>query len=397
MSPKCIQYKCVFFLSLLSSFASAFAFADDTGMTTPTAGKSATPGSSIMNPNISLDGLFSLSQFNRPDPITFNEGHDPRGNGFTLQQVEMAFNSAVDPYLRADAFLVLTPGKIEVEEAYATTESLPAGFQIKAGQFFTDFGRNNPTHPHSWDFADKPLVLGRYFGGDGLRNPGAEVSWLSPLPWYSELITSVQNSVGDTAVSFRPGGQPAVRNLSEAVLMARWNNFIPFTDELGLNAAVSFLNGANASGTDQSTKILGADLYLKYRGDGLSYFALQAEALERFYGTPSQTFTDWGWYAQAVYRLGGAWTRWFIGLRFDQIGPKSAPVITASNTVGGTVTDLDTAGRWRIAPVITFYPTEFSKLRLQYDYDSPSNLAPAQQVAILQFEFLIGAHGAHRF
>lgn len=84
--------------------------------------------------------------------------------------------------------------------------SLPANLQLRAGQIFTEFGRHNPTHLHAWSFVDAPLVNGSFFGGDGLRNPGARLSWLMPTPFYSELLFSVQNSQGETASSFRSAG-----------------------------------------------------------------------------------------------------------------------------------------------------------------------------------------------
>jgi hypothetical protein len=46
---------------------------------------------------------------------------------------------------------------------------------------------------------------------------------------------------------------------------------------------------------------------------------------------------------------------------------------------------------------VTFYPSEFSKVRLQYDWDKPLDWDTTQHVATLQFEFAIGAHGAHKF
>jgi hypothetical protein len=350
----------------------------------------------IMNPEISLDGLFSASQFNRSDPVIFNTGHDPKGTGFTLQQVEMAFNSAVDPYFKAHAYLVLSPEGIEVEEAYATTQALPAGFQVRAGSFFTNFGRNNPTHPHGWDFLDKPLVLGRFFGGDGLRNPGAEASWLLPTPFFSELLVSLQNSTGETLPSFRPEGSPATKSLFlDSATLLRTNNFVSLSDELGLNFGASYLTGPNSQGSNKRTTILGGDVYLKYKGDGFSYVSLQIEVLKRFYDLKTGTAKDWGWYAQTVYRLPGEWEKWIVGLRYDWVNKKAAPVVTASQL--GNPDDPDTAKRFRIAPVVSFHPTEFSKIRFQYDYDFPENFARAEQEASLQFEFLIGAHGAHRY
>ena len=86
------------------------------------------------------------------------------------------------------------------------TTSLPYNLQLKGGQFFAAFGRLNPTHPHTWDFADTPLVNGLFFGPDGLRGVGAQVSWTLPLPWYSQLIFASQNGRGSTGFSFRNPG-----------------------------------------------------------------------------------------------------------------------------------------------------------------------------------------------
>ena len=52
--------------------------------------------------------------------------------------------------------------------------------------------------------------------------------------------------------------------------------------------------------------------------------------------------------------------------------------------------------RWRISPNLTWYPSEFSKVRLQYNYDDRSQEGVDHSVW-LQFEFLLGAHAAHRF
>ena len=48
----------------------------------------------------------------------------------------------------------------------------PANLQLKGGQFFTEFGRQNPQHPHSWAFVDQPLVLNRDVRPRGTAQPG---------------------------------------------------------------------------------------------------------------------------------------------------------------------------------------------------------------------------------
>src|SRR5207244_12087729 len=110
---------------------------------------------------------------------------------------------------------------VELEEAYFLTTSLKWNLQLRGGQFFTEFGRQNPQHPHAWSFVDQPLVLTRMFGPDGLRSQGARLSWLLPTSFYTEAMVAVLNSAGGAAFSFRSdesgeihGGVPIEREVS---------------------------------------------------------------------------------------------------------------------------------------------------------------------------------------
>src|SRR5262249_2317146 len=125
---------------------------------------------------------------------------------------------------------------------YLTTLELPYNLQLKAGQFFNAFGRLNPTHPHTWDFVDQPVINSRVLGPDGLRAPGAQLSWLTPLPFFAELTGSIQNSQGETAASFRgdPGDVVAgrtleerpVRTLGDLLYLVRLKTSFDLTDEV---------------------------------------------------------------------------------------------------------------------------------------------------------------------
>src|SRR5690606_4854193 len=132
--------------------------------------------------------------------------------GFNVQSLELALSGIVDPYFRAQTNLVFNSGGhshdgggsgVEVEEAFLETLALPGNLQLRGGLFLTEFGRHNTRHLHAWSFVDQPLINSRMFGPEGLRNPGARVSWLAPTPFYSELFLGVQNSTGETAYSFR--------------------------------------------------------------------------------------------------------------------------------------------------------------------------------------------------
>ena len=68
------------------------------------------------------------------------------------------------------------------------------------------------------------------------------------------------------------------------------------------------------------------------------------------------------------------------------------------NAGGGTLLGRDPQRdmRWRVSPNLTWYPSEFSKVRLQYNYDDRRGFGDDHSVW-LQFEFLLGAHAAHKF
>jgi len=159
--------------------------------------------------NVSFVGLTDFGWSTEPNVPALQVGdHDPHVRGFTIPNAELALDGTVDPYFKGFANIVykidrLGETNVELEEMYLLSSSLPKNLQLKAGQYFVDFGRQNTQHPHAWAFADEPLVLNRMFGPDGLRSQGARLSWLAPTSWYSEAMVSVMNSAGGTTQSFR--------------------------------------------------------------------------------------------------------------------------------------------------------------------------------------------------
>ena len=236
--------------------------------------------------------------------------HDPRVRGFTLQGLEASFAGAIDPYFRAESDIVFQidsagESSLEVEEAYLETLSLPANLTLRLGQFFSDFGRLNSTHPHTWTFADSPLVNARFLGGDGLRNLGTKASWLIPVPFYAELSLGVQNSHGGTAASFRNsfGGEPQFHRLHEPGRLSSLGDllFTPrlalsfsLTDQQTLLTGLSGAFGPNASGKETDTQIYGADVFWKWKParteGGFPFVSWQSEAMLRRYQAGS---FDW--------------------------------------------------------------------------------------------------------
>lgn len=361
---------------------------------------------------IGLSGLFAAggsSVDNNALERLQGGAHDPNQNGFTVQNVELSIGGTVDPYFDAQAniiFQIDADGEtvVELEEAFFTTRSLPWGLQVKGGQYFTEFGRQNPQHPHTWTFVDQPVVLSRFFGGDGLRSQGARVSWLMPADWYSELNLGIQNPKGETVVSFLNapgediGGHTLIdrdaRNVGDLLYTARWLNGFDLSDTVSMNAGASGLWGPNASGRTTDTNIVGADLYLKwqpaYTQRGFPFVSWHSEVLKRRYeagdpGDPGrETLKDWGLFTQALW---GFKPGWVAGLRWEY-----------ATADGDTAADPLRDTRKRLSPNLTWYPTEYSKLRLQYNRDWTQHLPGKTADSLwLQLEFNLGSHAAHVF
>lgn len=335
-------------------------------------------------------------------------GHDPNRNGFTVQNVELTLSGAVDPYWNGQANIIMlinADGEtvVELEEAFALSRGLPGGVQVKAGQFFTEFGRQNSQHPHTWAFVDQPLMLTRAFGPDGLRSQGARVAWLLPTPWFSEVYIGAQNANGETAVSFlsAPGEEIGGRELlprrgrkaSDLLYALRWLNGIDVSDSVSVNLGVSGLSGPNATGDDTATRIYGVDAYLKWspvqNQRGFPFVAWQSEILQRRYEAAAtdtldrEVLKDWGGYTQLLW---GFQPRFVAGLRFER-----------ADANGDNAEDVLRDARTRVALNLTWYPSEYSKLRAQINHDDAEHLDKKVNAIWVQLEYNIGSHAAHTF
>ena len=379
----------------------------------------ASAGSAYMN--ISFDVLLDAGWSTAADPSAMLQlgDHDPHKRGFTLPNAEISLDGAVDPYFKGFANIVMKLDKdnqtsIELEEAYLQSTSLPANLQLKAGQFFANFGRQNPQHPHAWAFVDQPIILSRAFGPDGLRNLGAQLSWLAPTPFYTELSLGVFDGQGATMHSFRNPGEDDgagvnrfagratvdrhLRGAQDLVFNPRIASSFEITDTQTLLAGLSGAFGSNDTGPHNRTEIYGADIYWKWKpinaSKGFPFVSWQTEALYRRFGAgadplaptplPAESLKDWGVYSQVLW---GFEPRWVAGLRGDFASGNSA-TFDASDPFRGE--------RWRISPVLTFYPSEFSKLRLQYNEDHGQFIGSEHSIWF-QLEFMLGAHAAHKF
>ncbi len=329
----------------------------------------------------------------RGEPLQLG-AHDPNSNGFNLQQLELHVESTVDPFFTFTANIVFAQFGVEVEEAYATSLALPANLQVCAGQFLTRMGRLNPTHPHAWHFVDQPLVNGKFFGGEGSRGLGAEASWVLPLPWFTELIASSTMADGACcARSFYGGQNLGVDGPADLLYTLRLEQFFEITPSFSALLGISSQFGPNPTGAGNRTEIYGADLYLRWRpvnNPQRRSVSLQVEAMQRRRQVPFGLLTDQGGYADLVAQLN---QRFEVGGRYEFVTG-----IDEATSQGAEWLDPDWIGHVNSGALqVTFYPSHFSRLRLQGSYDRRQWVEQPTLAAILALEVLVGAHGAHNF
>ena len=110
------------------------------------------PSSKVFNPDIAVIGDF-LGAIGEND----SEFAPP---SLEMHEAEVSLQAIVDPYARADFFLVFAPDEVGVEEGFITFTSLPAGLLLKAGKMRAPSARSTDAHAHL-PWTDRPLVTQR--------------------------------------------------------------------------------------------------------------------------------------------------------------------------------------------------------------------------------------------
>lgn len=340
-------------------------------------------------------------------------------NGFNFNYAELALASSVDPYFDLFSNFHLSEFGFEIEEAYVNTRGLPFNFQLKAGKFLSSFGRINSQHSHYWDFADAPLVFDNILGEHNILEKGVQVNWLAPTDFY--LLAGAELLSGENEKSFGNKGFTSGTNKLEEINGPNlFTSFIKTSfdfDDLIILGGLSYAQGGtrlikgakkeesgmHIHALDSETnfagvaRIFGADLTAKYFFDSYRYLAWQSEFLHRSvsgseYKENARTSLSQeqsGLYSQLIWKFN---QQWRVGARLD---------LLLRNDVIEENKNLNLAGyQPKYTAMVDFNPTEFSRIRLQYNHDRSRYIDSTQQAVnevFLQLNMAIGAHGAHSF
>jgi len=355
---------------------------------------------SVFNPAIGLVGETIFSYRSKGSAAT---GSD-RPGGFDVNQrsVELDLAASIDPFAKAYAVInasadpITGEATLGVEEAALVTTSLPWNLELKAGRFFAEFGRFAYFHDHELPFVNRPLVLDGYIGGES-RTDGAQLNYLLPIPHYVSLTLGVGDQFGGDNPPNDVGNFRQFKNLN---FWGRTSTYFDLTPEVSFETGISGLwNPKTKSRGDPIVQADGSTLTERERGLAgadftVSYKPLQSNQFQsltwgtevlfsnnRFDVAPTdsdvfqRSIESYGLYSYLTYKFHREWSAGFL---FDWVE-------SARNDKDRT---------FGYSPYITWSPSHWSQLRLQYTHTQPnaiSGLSPDDAV-YMQWTWIIGSH-----
>ena len=329
--------------------------------------------SKVFNPDMAVIGDFlGASGRNTVSPAPLLEMHES----------EAAFQAVVDPYARADFFVSFGEQGVNLEEGFLTFTELPGGLLTKVGKMRAAFGKVNTLHNHVLPWTDRPLVIQNLVGGeDGIDDVGFSVARLIPNPWIFLEATGqvLRGDSGETLFKSSERG--------DLSYVGHLRGYQDLSESTNIDLGLSYSGGHNASGVVDGldagrfrTNLYGVDATLRWKPLQRSIyhsFVGRTEAIwsrrDQFDGLQKAM----GYYVSGDYQLG---RRWFAGARYDRSDrADDASLLDSGQSL-----------------LVTYWPSEFSQVRGQYRRTKYA-IGPTANELLFQFQFSIGAHGAHPF
>jgi len=340
-----------------------------------------------------------------------HEGHSHTqlaGNdGFDLNYAELSIGASVDNYFDLMSVFHITEDDIEIEEAYATTTSLPYHLKAKIGKFKSDFGYLNAKHAHNYNFVESPLIYQALLGDHGINEKGIQLQYIIPSSIY--MMAGVEMLRGENEQSFGTDGFLDVEDVSQPSL---WLGYLKTSFEIAegtLLAGVSIAQGESRIDhlEDEEgphafagdTTLYGVDFVYKRYFSANNAITWQNEYIYReLDGSQYKldnssillTKKQAGFYSELIYQHD---KNYRAGVRYSAI---------TQNDVLANGMDKDMTDDIAVTSAMIEYNfSEYSRLRLQYNHNgslyNEDGIKNNKDEILLQFNYSIGAHGAHSF
>jgi hypothetical protein len=326
------------------------------------------------------------------------------GTRFSVREVELAVQAAVDPFFRGDVFLGISDlEKISIEQAFLTATALPWRLEARLGRFLMPVGKQNTTHRHDLHTVEHSYVVQRFLGEEGLKGTGIYLARVfSPLGFFQEVILTAVDRFGEAPEDLAADEAPN-KKLTGLGYSARLRNYWDLSQATNLELSASAItgrkeqplafgiSGVNAALARQT--VVGMDLTYRWRPlqQGLyRSFILQGELMKQLnkgkvvlpsgftldeYRGPMRNFA--GAYLFARYQIT---QRNYLGARWDWV---QDPEEDGSRLMAGTA-------------LLEFFPSEFSKLVAAFERRSIRSVGSTNRI-LLQAAFAVGPHKPHPF
>lgn len=307
---------------------------------------------SVLNPEISVTGdLFALVN-----------SQSSSSDNFVAREFELSFVSNLDPYSRAKIFVAHhSPGgenvpfvdpagsaeeepEVEVEEGYVEWVNVK-GLGVTVGKFRQRFGRYNRWHQHALPGQQLPLPYLAFFGEEGLAQTGVSVHWLLPIHGFGTY-----ELWGEAT---RSGNEALFGESNRISGLAHLNAFWQVTPATYFELGLSGLSGSHLdeNGGRFGRKVGGVDFTLDWRPPAMAKYRSASLSgglvlnRSRFEDDPT---TALGAFAIGEYQLA---QQWYAGARWEY-----------------TENQFDSSQHtWLAAPTLTWWQSEFVRLRAEYD------------------------------
>lgn len=333
---------------------------------------SAGGGSKVFNPDIAVIGDFlGAAGSNKVNP----------GPALQMHESELSLQAIVDPYARADFFISFGEEGVDLEEGYLTFPAIPGGLLVRVGKMRAAFGKINTLHNHVLPWTDRPLMTTNLVGGeDGIDDAGFSVARLIPNRWIF-LEATGQVFRGDSNDLFKSSKR------GDLSYVGHLRGYQDLSESTNVDLGFSYSRGHNASGIVADvdagrfrTTLYGGDATIRWRPLKRSIyhsFVGRSEFVWSRRGQPGGAQSALGYYFSGDYQFG---RRWFAGARYDRSKHADDPSLVDKGQ----------------SAVLTYWPSEFSQVRGQYRRTQYA-LGRTANEFLMQFQFSIGAHGAHPF
>jgi hypothetical protein len=356
-----------------------------------------------LNPEISLNA----------DVMAHVNPGDPDADNFFWREFELSFQSALDPFSRAALFIsrhgegpevaafggghgheaegeppageegaeeadAHGGGGFDIEEGFVEWVSLPGGFGFKLGKFFQRFGTLNRWHAHAIPFQSRSLPHLAFIGEEALAQTGASFTWLAPFGG------GASGAYEATFEVTRSENEALFGEASSASVLGHVNGFWQLSNAVDFELGGSWLYGHSVHESESFARSLyGVEAAFNWippsrsRQTGLTvrggYMLLDGLDEDAEAVAESGRESVGGLWSMAELRLSPSW---LVGARFDHVRSPEEPDVT----------------QWLLSPTLTWWQSEFVRVRAEYDLLSGFEEEERSGMFILQVTFAMGPH-----